>query len=78
MFEYTICKDNSAKEFKRACRIIASNYPELNMEPLLIDVDGSTIQPFTKAGKKVIIIYDDYDIGVVFLKSEKDVSGCFR
>ena len=38
----------------------------------IIDVEGSTIQNFFKEGKE-IIVYNDYDIGAVVVKSKVDM-----
>jgi len=70
MFDYTVAKENSPKVFKEACRIISSSRPDYTAHPLLIDVDGSTIQVFEK-GAKDIRVYDDYDIGAVFIISSE-------
>lgn len=40
---------------------------------LIIDVDDTTIQTYTKNNKD-IDVFDDYDIGAVFIKSELDLS----
>ncbi len=38
-----------------------------------MDVDGSTIQIYRKDDKEVVV-YDDYDVGAVFIKSDVDLS----
>ena len=43
-FDYTIFKDNSQSEFKKACKLIERSFPDAKKNKLLIDVDGSTIQ----------------------------------
>lgn len=77
MFDYNIHPDNSPKIFKQTCAIIEAAIPEAIKRKLLVDVDGSTIQTFTKDGKD-IDVYDDYDIGAVFVKSEIDLSDILR
>ena len=37
------------------------------------DVDGSTIQVF-HCNEKEIVVYDDYDVGAVFVLSNVDLS----
>lgn len=69
MFDYTIESNNSTTAFKKACEEIEHNLSPINKEKLLIDVDGSTIQEYHKEDKAVIV-YDDYDIGAVYIKSE--------
>lgn len=73
-FDYTIWKDNSPQQFKQACALIERQFPGMTKKPLLIDVDGSTIQSYTKDGEEVVIVYDDYDIGAVFALSDFDLS----
>ena len=75
-FDYTIFKDNSQSEFKKACKLIERSFPDEKKNKLLIDVDGSTIQTYTKDGKD-IDVYDDYDVGAVFVKSEIDLDNIF-
>lgn len=72
-FDYTVWKDNSPQEFKRACSAIELVFPDADKEKLLVDVDGSTIQVYALNGKKAIV-YDDYDVGAVYVKSEFDLS----
>ena len=76
MFDYTISKDNNPKEFKKACQKIEHLFPGITKRKLIVDVDGTTIQTYTKNGKD-IDVYDDYDIGAVFIKSELDLSHAF-
>ena len=76
MYDYTIFPDNSPKEFKKACEMIGATFPNTISHDLLIDVDGSTIQTFTQAGKD-IDVYDDYDVGAVYVKSEVDLGNIF-
>ena len=44
---------------------------------LLIDVDGSLIQTYKYNGKD-IDVYDDYDVGAVYVKSEIDLDNLFK
>ena len=71
-YDITICTDNSAAEFRKACRQIEKAYPMVQKEKLLIDVDGSTMQVYYLGGQK-IVVYDDYDIGAVFALSDVDI-----
>ena len=43
---------------------------------MLTDVDGTTIQTYTYKGKD-IDVYDDYDVGAVFIKSEIALNSLF-
>ena len=76
MFDYTFCTENSNKKFKEACNIIEKAFPNAKKHTLLVDVDGTTIQTYTQSGKD-IDVYDDYDVGVVYIKSEIDIAKCF-
>lgn len=68
-YEYNVYLDNSPGVFKNTCKKISSFLQGLIAEPLLVDVDGTTIQVFKKESKE-IVVYDDYDLGVVFVKSD--------
>ena len=69
MFDYTISTDNSPEIFQNICSKIEKAYPNAIKHRILIDVDDTTIQTFTENGKD-IDVYDDYDVGAVFVKSE--------
>ena len=69
MFDYTVYQNNSTDEFKKACNKIKEAFPNATIQKLLVDVDGSTIQTFTQDGKD-IDVYDDYEVGAVYVKSE--------
>ena len=74
-YDYTICKDNSPQRFREACARISGAFPEAQKK-LLIDVDGSTIQAFTADGLS-IRVYDDYEIGAVFVTSDVNLASIF-
>lgn len=76
MFEYNIYAENSVEKFKEACVRIETAFPQAIKKKLLVDVDGSLIQIFILEEKE-IIVYDDYDIGAVFVESEVDLSNLF-
>ena len=71
-YDYTICPDNNPKEFKGVCAIIGRAISDFQKKDLLIDVDGSTIQVFEYDGL-IIVVYDDYDEGAVYVKSDIDL-----
>ena len=75
-YDYTVYPDNSPRKFKETCSIIEKAYPKAIKNKLLIDVDGSTIQTYTENGKD-IDIYDDYDVGAVYVQSEIDLGTIF-
>ncbi len=69
MFDYTIYKENSSEVFKKTCGEIERLFPDAEKNKMLVDVDGSTIQTYTQDGKD-IDVYDDYEVGAVYVKSE--------
>ena len=71
-YDYTIYPGNSKIKFKEACKKLEHKYTNAIRQDLLIDVDGSTIQEYI-VGNKSIVVYDDYDVGAVFEKSEIDL-----
>lgn len=75
-YDYNIYADNSPQKFKEACAEIEKVYPNAKKHNLLIDVDGSTIQTYT-VNNKEIDVYDDYDIGAVFVKSSINLNHIF-
>ncbi len=68
-YDYTISSDNSPQIFNDTCKKIGDNYSNAIRKKMLVDVDGTTIQEFLIDGKRTIV-YDDYDIGIVFVQSE--------
>ena len=77
MYDYNIWPENSPKKFKYVCKIIEKEFPGIEKENLLINVDGSTIQTYIQHGK-IINVFDDYDIGAVFVESEIDLKFIFE
>lgn len=75
-YEIPIYRHNSPRAFKLACQTIEQAFPGIKKDELLIDVDGSMIQQFYYANKR-IIVYDDYDVGAVFALSDIDFSYLF-
>ena len=73
-FDYTICPENSVKIFKEICEKLEQIFPNLKKDDLLIDVDGSTIQMYKKEDKR-IVVYDDYEVGAVYIKSDIKLEG---
>ena len=77
IYDYNICTNNSPVRFKETCRLIEKEFPNAEKKKLLIDVDGSTIQTYTQEGKD-IDVFDDYDVGAVFIKSEIKLNNIFK
>ncbi len=75
-YEYTVATENSPEMFRKACRIIESELRKAQKDDILTDVDGSTIQLYRIDGKE-IAVYDDYDIGAVFVESDIDLGKMF-
>jgi len=71
-YDITLSKVNDSKIFKEACRQFEDRYPSWKKQKLLIDVDGSTIQVYQNKDQEVVI-YDDYDVGAVFARSDIDL-----
>lgn len=77
IYNYTIFPDNSPQKFNEFCKKIEKKFPHLHKNKLLIDVDGSTIQTY-KYNDKDIDVYDDYDVGAVYVKSEINLDSLFN
>ena len=71
MFDYTVSAENDPKKFEETCFAIEKALTGFKSE-LLIDVDGTTIQIYEKSGKH-IKVYDDYDVGAVYVLSDVDI-----
>jgi len=76
-FDYNIHPDNSPRLFKQTCMQIEKAFPTAKKRDLLTDVDGTTIQSFEHNGKG-IKVFDDYDVGAVFVESDIDLSHLFN
>lgn len=76
MYDYNICTENSTEKFKDTCLQIEKSFPNAEKKKLLIDVDGSTIQTYIQDGKD-IDVFDDYEVGAVFVKSEIELKDVF-
>lgn len=62
MITYLLNYGYNYEKFKEICEYIQSLYPDYTKEELLIDVDYSLIQVYTKGDKEIIITNDaDYD-----------------
>ncbi len=76
-YDYTIYPDNSTEKFKETCKKIERKYTNAIRKDLLVDVDGTLIQRYI-VDNKSIIVYDDYYIGSVFVKSEITLDELFN
>lgn len=77
MFEYNIHTENSPAIFKQTCEKIEKAFPDAKKSRVFVDVDGTTIQTFTEGGKD-IDIFDDYEVGAVFVKSKVNLNHIFN
>lgn len=75
-FDYTVWRENSPEKFREACASIERALPHATSQTLT-DVDGSTIRVFT-VGEETVVVYDDYDVGAVFVLSDLDLSTVFN
>lgn len=74
MYSYNISKKADENAFFNTCALIESNVTNLTKEKLLMDVDGTQIQIYiTPKGK--IKVYNDYEVGAVYVDSEKELKG---
>lgn len=66
-YDYTISPDNSPEKFKEIREKLKEN--GFGDGEFHCDVDGSTIQSYTTSAGE-ILVFDDYDIGAVYVKSD--------
>lgn len=76
-YSYTLCPDNSPSAFRAACEKIERTMPHLAKQPLLTDVDGATVQTYEGVDGWRIVVYDDYDVGAVYMLSDFDPKQAF-
>lgn len=77
MFDYTICPWADRALFKKQCKAIENNIPDLQAEELLEDVDGSLIQTYRhKRGE--ITVRNSETIGALYVESEFDLLPYFE
>lgn len=67
-YSYNINESANEEDFFVCCKLIEKNLPGVKKEKLLIDVDGSLIQIYHYANKK-IVIFDDYYVDAVYINS---------
>lgn len=75
-YDYTVLPDNSTKVFKETCNTIKNKFANIISKDLLVDVDGTTIQEYI-VDDKSIVIYDDYDVGAVYVKSQINLNNLY-
>jgi len=76
MYEYNICNQADEEMFTKQCAALEKNIPNLRKDKLLIDVDETKIQSY-KLGLNNIVVYNDYCIGAVYIRSEIELKQYF-
>ncbi|MCL2018924.1 MAG: hypothetical protein FWG70_04115 [Oscillospiraceae bacterium] len=76
MFDYTVYPNYDVEEFINACEKISRCFPKFMKAQPLIDVDGSVVQMF-KNKKDEINVYNDIEVGAVYIKSNVSLSPVF-
>ncbi len=77
VFDYTISPQNDAKVFKDTCNKLQDAFEGFTRKKMLVDVDGTTIQEYLLK-QKSIVVYDDYDVGAVYVKSQIELDKLFK
>ena len=77
MFDYNLFDKTNEKVYNDAVMLIEKEFPYYYKERELIDVDSTRIQVFSKDGKSVIKVFNDTNIGAVYINSEIDLSDYF-
>lgn len=76
-YSYRISPERDKKAFKKACKTIETKLKRVKKEKLLMDVDSTLIQIYYYENEE-IIVYDDYVVDAVYIKSNyplEDVLG---
>lgn len=76
-FEYTICTQFDEELFKKQCKAFEKKFPNIEKEPLLEDVDGSSYQTYHHEGGDFVVA-NDYDIGCLYVESDFDLLPYFK
>ncbi len=73
MTTYYLHLDNSVEKFKEICGAIERLYPDYTKQELLVDVDYSLIQIYTKDSNK-IVIENSSELEVIVARANIDLS----
>lgn len=73
MFSYNISKVADNKAFHKVCSSIESELKDIKKEKLLVDVDGTMIQKYTRTDGS-ITVFNDYEVDAVYVDSDVDLS----
>ena len=77
MFHYTVAKNADQKAFESVCVLLEVKINGMVKEKLLEDVDGTLIQIY-KTGGKEITVFNDYEVGAVYIDSELNLDQIFK
>lgn len=77
MFDYTIHPEADNEIFLGTCEKLEKAVIDLIKSEPLIDVDGSIYQKYN-AGNKEITVYNDYEVGAIYIKSAIDLDQYFN
>lgn len=72
MYSYTICNVPDKELFKKQCKALENNIPNIKKGKFLEDVDGSEVQIYFLNNKK-ITVNNSYYVGSLTVKSECDL-----
>lgn len=76
MFEYNICNQADAELFKKQCRALESNIPNLQASDLLVDVDGTLIQTYHHQNG-VVKVKNDVQVNALYVISDFNLTPYF-
>ncbi len=77
MFEYNICTNPNEDIYKKQCKALEKNIPNIKKIRELHDVDDTKIMIYEKDGKE-IIVKNSYYVGAVFIESEIELEQFFK
>lgn len=76
-FVYSICDAPDEDIFKRQCEAIEKHIPGLHKEPILTDVDGSSIQTY-KHKNGSITVHNSYYTNDLYVDADFDLLPYFK
>lgn len=77
MYEYSICNQADEDIFYKQCIALEKNIPNICKLDLLTDVDSSLIQIY-QLNNLNIKVYNDTNIGAIYIKSQIDLDQFFN
>lgn len=76
-YDYNICNQADEDIFEKQCKALERNIPNIVKSELLIDVDETQIQKY-KINNSEIIVYNDYNIDAIYIKSDVELEQYFN